>query len=79
MANSTQQCPKCNGGMEQGFVLDNTQGTQGVSQWAAGAPQKSFWTGMKSTGTKIPIGTFRCASCGYLEMYAREEFAAKHV
>jgi hypothetical protein len=25
----------------------------------------------------VPIGGYRCPSCGFLEMYARDEFAAK--
>jgi hypothetical protein len=40
VANSPAQCPKCGGGMEQGFVLDNTYAARVVSQWAAGAPLK---------------------------------------
>ena len=76
---SSEACPKCGGRMEQGFVLDNTYGARVVSQWAPGAPRKSFWTGTKVADKDlIPIGTFRCASCGFLEMYAREEFAAKY-
>ena len=64
--------------MEQGFVVDNTYGATGVSHWVAGAPQKSFWTGTKVPKTgSVPIGSYRCASCGYLEFYAREEFVAK--
>ena len=64
--------------MEQGFVLDQTYGARGVSQWAAGAPVKSFWTGTKLPEEKlVPIGTYRCSSCGYLESYAKPEFAAK--
>ena len=65
--------------MEQGFILDTMQGGQIVSRWAAGIPQKSFWTGTKG-GTEdsgSPVGTFRCESCGYLESYARPEFAAQ--
>jgi hypothetical protein len=78
MTTSPNQCPKCNGRMQQGFVLDNTYGARVVSQWAADAPLKSFWTGTKPPeGDLIPIGTYRCESCGYLESYAREEFAAK--
>jgi len=73
-----QLCPKCGAGMEQGFVLDNTYGARIVSQWAAGAPLKSFWTGTKLPDEKlVPIGTYRCSSCGFLELYARQEFAAK--
>jgi hypothetical protein len=64
--------------MKQGFVLEATYGGQGVSHWGAGAPMKSFWTGAKASEKLIiPIGTFRCASCGYLESYARDEFAAR--
>jgi hypothetical protein len=78
MIATRQQCPKCSGQMEQGFVLDNTHGARIVSQWAVGAPQKSFWTGTKLPDEAlIPIGTFRCTSCGFLESYARPEFAAQ--
>ena len=70
------KCPKCSGLMEQGFVLDNTHGASLVSQWAKGAPVKSFWYGAKRPDAQLPIGTFRCSSCGYLEAYARQEFAA---
>jgi len=64
--------------MEQGFVLDQTYGARAVSQWAAGAPVKSFWAGTRMPEEHfIPVGSYRCASCGYLELYARTEFAAK--
>ena len=74
-----KQCPKCDGRMEQGFILDFAHGgARLVSQWAPGEPHKSFWMGTKLPEDKlIPIGTFRCESCGYLESYAREEFAAQ--
>lgn len=78
MSPTPDQCPKCNGQMEQGFVLDFTYGTRLVSQWVAGAPEKSFWVGTKLPTEKLtPIGTFRCTSCGFLESYARPEFAAQ--
>lgn len=78
MKATPHSCPKCNGPMEQGFVLDNTYGGRIVSQWAAGAPEKSFWFGTKLPAEKlIPIGTFRCASCGFLEEYARPEFGTE--
>jgi Domain of unknown function (DUF6487) len=75
---SPHQCPKCRGGMEQGFVIDNSYGERIVSHRAAGAPRKSFWTGTRvEKGEKmIPIGAYRCNSCGYLEAYAKAEFAA---
>ena len=63
--------------MEQGFVLDSTSHATLVSHWAAGPPLKSFF-GTKAAQEKlVPIGTYRCSSCGYLELYARQEFAAK--
>ncbi len=65
--------------MVLGFVMDTIHGGMQVSQWAEGSPQKSFWfkTKMPLADNRIPIGTFRCNSCGFLESYAREEFAAQ--
>lgn len=64
--------------MEQGFVLDNTHGGRLVSHWARGVPSFSFWVGLKLPDEKlVPIGTYRCSACGYLEQYARPEFAAR--
>jgi hypothetical protein len=65
--------------MDQGFVIDNTDGGgRNVTQWAAGAPRKSFWLGTKLPDEElVPIGAYRCSSCGYLELYAREGFAAQ--
>jgi hypothetical protein len=64
--------------MERGFILDNSYGARLVSQWAAGAPKKSFWATTKAPSQDtVPIGVFRCATCGYLESYARPEFAAE--
>lgn len=77
MTMNQPSCPKCQGEMEQGFVLDNTYGGRIVSHWSAGPPKKSFWTGTKlSEAKQIPIGTFRCKDCGYLESFARAEFEA---
>jgi hypothetical protein len=75
---SPNQCPKCNSAMEQGFVLDNSYGERIVSQWVPGAPLTSFWTGTKVPDKElVPIGTYRCSGCGYLESYARPEFEAR--
>ena len=77
MTNATSPCPKCSAQMEQGFVMDNSYGARIVSHWAAGAPRKSFWQGTKMPEEKlIPIGTFRCTACGFLESYALPEFEA---
>ena len=70
------QCPKCSSEMVQGFIVDWKAGR--VDNWVEGAPEKSFWTGIKADPEKcIPVGTFRCTVCGFLESYARPEFAPK--
>jgi hypothetical protein len=73
-----QSCPKCNGSMEQGYVIDRNDPLVAVSQWTAGAPHYSFWRGTtRSPGGTLAIGTFRCSQCGFLESYARPEFSAQ--
>jgi hypothetical protein len=78
MSTDQSRCPKCGGPMAQGFVVDFHQGgARRVSSWVAGAPQKSFWRGTTAPDlTGVPIGTFRCETCGFLESFARPEFAA---
>ena len=79
MSNEAIRCPKCNGVMVQGFISE-FKGAEfcTVSNWVEGAPIKSFWYGTKVPKDKlIPVGTFRCSKCGFLESYARPEFAVK--
>jgi hypothetical protein len=73
------RCPKCNGEMVQGFIFDRADGGgRRVINWVEGAPHKAFWTTTSVPAEKsVPIGTFRCSMCGFLESYARPEFAAK--
>ncbi len=69
-------CPKCGRTMVQGFVPDLNYQAVGISVWVEGPPQKSFWSGTDARWERsIPIATFRCSGCGYLESYARPEFA----
>jgi len=70
-------CPKCQGSMVQGFIADFADmGVNAiVSTWVEGQPKSSFWFGTKTpTDKRIPVGTYRCSACGYLESYARPEF-----
>ena len=40
--------------------------------------QETAVSGTKLTEDKpVPVGAFRCTSCGYLECYARPEFEAE--
>jgi hypothetical protein len=64
--------------MVAGFVVDDTYGGRLVSRWAEGPPSRAFlsWKGVKRPKkAPIPIGTFRCSACAFLESYARDEFA----
>ena len=71
-------CPKCGDKMVQGFVVDNNHGGFHVASWIRGAPQRSFWWRTKvDRKNAIPIGTFRCSACGFLESYADREFGAR--
>jgi hypothetical protein len=67
--------------MERGFTVDMgagnlTFGERNVSRWAPGAPLKSLLFRTWVPQNSLPIGTFRCTSCGYLESYAAEQFAS---
>jgi hypothetical protein len=78
MSANMGRCPKCQGEMVQGFVPEMTAVQTAVSFWVEGPPKQSRFDVTKgSKANALPIGTFRCAACGYLESYARPEFAAE--
>ncbi len=78
MSVEANRCPKCNGEMVQGFTFESEGPKRMVSTWVEGAPEKSFWQSAKVSADKcVPVGTFRCSACGFLESYARPEFAAE--
>ncbi len=86
MSDKPQICPKCGCEMAQEFVpgpaygFNRTEfGPLALGQWMKGPPKRSFWSGVKGlwNGERIPIATFRCIECGFLESYARPEFAPK--
>ncbi|HEY0780426.1 MAG TPA: hypothetical protein VGD56_20890 [Gemmatirosa sp.] len=70
--NQTIACIRCRTPMEPGYVADATSGGNVQEQWSPGAPQTSYWTGLKiDTRARIPVTTMRCPNCGVLESYAR--------
>ena len=78
MSEGKTQCPKCNGEMVQGFLFEYDGPARWVTTWVEGAPEKSWFWSVKVPKEKcVPVGTFRCSVCGFLESYARPEFAAK--
>jgi hypothetical protein len=65
-------CPKCQGLMEPGLVIDRGHyGVPAESQWLEGEPQYSWLGSLKAGGHKRKVTTFRCMQCGYLESYAQ--------
>jgi hypothetical protein len=78
MANIQMTCPKCQGAMETGFILDYTYAGRMVSSWIEGEPESATLFGRKVPGLAkmkgrriIEAATYRCTACGYLESYAR--------
>ena len=78
-------CPKCQGEMESGYLIDHSHVAFLASLWARGKPKKHWWFSLQannaitqpSPSDQIPVGTYRCKTCGFLESYARKEFAVK--
>ena len=85
MSVSAMSCPKCQGGMVRGFTIDRSQQLVFLNEWAKGESKKDWWffatfknlVRLPESSKSIPSGAYRCQSCGFLESYAREEFAAK--
>jgi Domain of unknown function (DUF6487) len=78
MSAGANRCPKCNGEMVQGFLFEIDGPMRKVSTWVEGAPQQSWFGSAEVPKEKcVPVGTFRCSACGFLESYARPEFAAQ--
>ncbi len=73
MDNSTENCGKCGGEMEEGFIADYSFGTTTPSDWVEGEPVKSFWSGTKTSDKiRYRVRSLRCSQCGFLESYATE-------
>jgi hypothetical protein len=76
MSNSVE-CMRCHMQMEVGYVPELKAGWYSAQSWYPGEPEESFWKGLKMKPDKlIPIKTFRCPNCRYLESYARPENAS---
>jgi hypothetical protein len=73
MAEQGLSCLRCKGTMTHGFVADKAHYSVPDTQaWVEGAPQRSFWSGIKTKDRVVlPVTTFRCERCGYLESYAQ--------
>jgi hypothetical protein len=68
MAPITMACPKCQQPMQEGYLANEAR----VARWYEGPPRR--WLGVAIVGwanKQLPITTYRCSSCGYLESYAK--------
>lgn len=72
MTNPEPTCPHCRERMIEGFVLDHGDHNKArVANWVEGAPEKSFWTGIKVKDKETySIRSFRCPRCGWLVNFA---------
>jgi hypothetical protein len=62
--------------MERGYLLDRTHGAFGMGTWLEGAPNVSSTAGLvhrPQMERSLPVVTFRCTGCGYLESFARPD------
>jgi hypothetical protein len=61
--------------MESGYTVDVGYGRTDVPKWVAGEPARSFWAaGLKLSGREqLPVTTYRCRQCAYLESYAQPD------
>ena len=70
------RCARCQSKMDEGFLIDVEHGSAHVTQWASGTPAYHLFRILKMKGRrKIPVQTWRCASCGFLESYANDATA----
>ena len=68
---SVVKCPKCDGSMVGGTLLDQSDGRSFQSEWIEGSLELNFFGFVKKRGRQIlPVQSFRCEKCGYLELYA---------
>lgn len=70
-----KNCSKCDGSMTMGFIIDHGHyNTKQEQIWIEGAPESSFWKGLKTSGrAAFTVRAFRCAACGFLEFYTTDD------
>lgn len=74
------QCLRCEAVMVRGFQCDIGFDVIHQAKWVEGLPQRSWISGeVKTSQMKqgLPVTTFRCPACGYLESYALNPMRCK--
>lgn len=64
-------CTACRSeSLEQGFVEDNGEGSQGFARWIPGALQRGLFGGARRMGMpRFEIVAMRCTQCHHLDLY----------
>ena len=70
MGSELRRCPKCDGGMELGFVLPSP-GPTGPVTWFGGTWVRGLSQSHGSEGTEYEMRAHRCQDCGFVEFYAK--------
>ncbi len=61
--------------MKEGFMIEHALGTTAFSaKWHPGTPQCNVFGGTQiEKADLIPIQSFRCEQCGFIELYAKSD------
>jgi hypothetical protein len=81
MKHDDLRCAKCGNPMARAYTVDSGPGPAAfsadhASRWSAGTQIRRILK-MRVPRGSLPIATFRCTKCGYLESYADREFESK--
>jgi hypothetical protein len=73
MKDAASKCPKCDGEMKEGFIVDRGHmRSTTVTRWHPDAPKESFWYGLSvNPARERRIAAYCCDKCGFVECYAR--------
>ena len=63
-------CPKCQQSMNRGFIPNQAPDFVYGSLWVEGEPKAGFRGIKVPPELSLPIATYRCVACGFLESYA---------
>jgi len=65
------RCTACGAGLEQGFIEDMGQASQGYARWIPGSLRRGLFGGASRFGKqRFEIEAWRCSQCGHLELFA---------
>jgi len=69
------KCPKCNGAMDAGLLVDAAPGGAKTGTWVKGDELPTIKLhfippSVEVTGERYTLTMYRCGSCGFVETYA---------